>query len=40
MLIKDMVDELRPQINEVAEVSSVQFGNRGSNGYDIPDNTT
>ncbi|MBI4520787.1 MAG: asparaginase [Gemmatimonadetes bacterium] len=36
-LIQDMVDELRPQIDEVAEVSTVQFGNRASGGYNIPD---
>ncbi len=36
-LISDMVDFLRPQIDSVAEVSTVQFGNRGSGGYDIAD---
>ena len=35
VLIADMVDELRPQIDEVAEVSTIQFGNRGSGGYTI-----
>jgi L-asparaginase len=35
--IADMVQELRPQIDEVADVSTVQFGNKSSGGYDIPD---
>ena len=35
--IEDMVDELRPQIDEVANVTTVQFGNRGSGSYDISD---
>jgi L-asparaginase len=35
--IKEMVDFLRPQINDVADVSTIQFGNKGSGGYDIPD---
>jgi L-asparaginase len=37
ILIEDMVNELRPQIDEVAEVNTVQFGNRGSGGYGIAD---
>ena len=37
LLISDMVAALRPEIDEVAEVTSVQFGNRGSGGYDIAD---
>ena len=37
LLISDMVAALRPEIDEVAEVTSVQFGNRGSSGYDIAD---
>ena len=35
--IEEMVDELRPQIDEVANVTTVQFGNRGSGSYDISD---
>lgn len=35
--IQEMVDELRPQIDGVADVTTVQFGNRGSGAYDIPD---
>ncbi len=35
--IDDMVDELRPEIEEVAELSTVQFGNRGSGGYAVED---
>jgi len=35
--ISDMVDELRPQIDQVAQVTTVQFGNRGSGGYGIGD---
>ena len=35
--IEDMVYALRPQIEEVAEVNTVQFGNRSSGGYGIPD---
>ena len=37
LLIADMVNELRPQIDEVAEVTTVQFGNKGSGGYTIPE---
>ena len=37
LLIEDMVNELRPQIDEVAEVTTVQFGNQGSGGYTIPE---
>jgi L-asparaginase len=36
-LIADMVGELKPQIDEVADVTTIQFGNRSSGGYDIPD---
>ena len=36
-LIADMVQELRPQLDEVAEVTTIQFGNRGSGGYSIPE---
>jgi L-asparaginase len=35
--IEDMVYALRPQIDDVAEVATVQFGNRSSGGYGIPD---
>jgi len=31
----EMVEVLRPQIDEVARVSTVQFGNKGSGGYSI-----
>jgi len=37
LAIADMVDELRPHIDEVADVTTVQFGNRGSGSYDIVD---
>lgn len=37
LLIADMVDELRPQIDEVAKVTTVQFGNQGSGRYTIPE---
>lgn len=37
LAIEDMVNELRPQIDSVAEVTTVQFGNSASNGYRIPD---
>jgi L-asparaginase len=37
ILITDMVNELRPQIDSVAEITTVQFGNRGSGGYTIPE---
>jgi L-asparaginase len=36
-LIADMVGELKPQIDEVADITTVQFGNRSSGGYGIPD---
>jgi len=35
ILIEDMLSELRPQIDEVARISTVQFGNKGSGGYTI-----
>jgi L-asparaginase len=35
--IEEMVDELRPQIEEVAEVTTIQFGNRSSGSYRVPD---
>lgn len=35
--IDEMLSELRPQIDEVADVSTVQFGNRPSGGYAIAD---
>src|SRR5690349_17224870 len=35
--ITEMVDFLRPQIDEVAEVTAIQFGNKASGGYTIPD---
>jgi L-asparaginase len=35
--ITDMVDFLRPQIDSVAEVTAIQFGNKASGGYTIPD---
>ena len=34
-LIADMVAELRPQIDQVAEVTTIQFGNKSSGGYSI-----
>ena len=37
LLISDMVEALRPEIDDVAAVTTVQFGNRGSGGYAIPD---
>jgi len=37
LLIADMVDDLRPEIDEVAEVTSVQFDNRPSGGYGMED---
>ena len=37
LLISDMVASLQPDINEVADVDTVQFGNRGSGGYEIAD---
>jgi L-asparaginase len=33
--IKDMVGQLQPEIGQVADVATVQFGNRGSSGYTI-----
>ncbi|GLW10452.1 L-asparaginase 2 [Microtetraspora sp. NBRC 13810] len=33
--ISDMVGELQPEIGQVADVSTVQFGNKGSGGYTI-----
>ncbi len=35
--IDEMLAELRPQIDEVADVGTVQFGNRPSGGYAIAD---
>ena len=35
--IENMVQELRPQIDSVAEVTTIQFGNRSSGSYRIPD---
>ena len=35
--IDEMLSELRPQIDEVADVTTVQFGNRPSGGYAIAD---
>ncbi|MYH48034.1 MAG: hypothetical protein F4151_00505 [Gammaproteobacteria bacterium] len=35
--IAEMLSELRPQIDEVADVTTVQFGNRPSGGYAIAD---
>ena len=37
LMIVDMVEDLRPQIDEVAEITTVQFGNQGSGGYTIPE---
>ena len=37
MKIADMVDYLQPEIGKVADVSTVQFGNKGSGGYSIKD---
>jgi len=33
--IADLVDDLRPEIDVVAEVETIQFGNKGSGGYTI-----
>ncbi|GAA4684505.1 asparaginase [Phytohabitans rumicis] len=33
--IADMVGQLQPEIGQVADVSTVQFGNKGSGGYTI-----
>jgi L-asparaginase len=35
--ISDMVGYLQPEIGKVADVSTVQFGNKGSGGYSIKD---
>lgn len=35
--ISSMVDQLRPEIEAVADVTTVQFGNKGSGGYTIPE---
>jgi L-asparaginase len=35
--IQVMVDFLRPSLNEIADVTTEQFGNRGSGGYSIPE---
>ena len=35
--IDEMLSELRPEIDEVADVTTVQFGNRPSGGYAIAD---
>jgi L-asparaginase len=37
LLIADMVDDLRPEIDEVAEVTAIQFDNRPSGGYGVED---
>ena len=37
LLISDMVASLQPDINKVADVDTMQFGNRGSGGYEIAD---
>ncbi|WP_241744141.1 asparaginase [Cellulosimicrobium arenosum] len=34
-LMEDMLDALRPELDDVADVSAVQFGNAGSSGYSI-----
>lgn len=34
-LMEDMLDTLRPELDAVADVSAVQFGNAGSSGYSI-----
>ncbi|MFC8922026.1 asparaginase [Cellulosimicrobium sp. NPDC057127] len=34
-LMEDMLDALRPELDAVADVSAVQFGNAGSSGYSI-----
>ncbi|SIQ84480.1 L-asparaginase [Micromonospora avicenniae] len=33
--IRDMVAQLQPEIGEVADVTTVQFGNKGSGGYSM-----
>ncbi|MFC0526988.1 asparaginase [Phytohabitans kaempferiae] len=35
--ISAMVGQLQPEIGQVADVSTVQFGNKGSGGYTIPE---
>jgi L-asparaginase len=35
--IKNMVGQLQPEIGQVADVATVQFGNKGSGSYTIPD---
>lgn len=35
--IQVMVDYLRPSLNEIADVTTTQFGNQGSGGYTIPE---
>ncbi|MCW2641531.1 MAG: L-asparaginase [Dactylosporangium sp.] len=35
--IKDMVGQLQPEIGQVADVATVQFGNKGSGSYTIAD---
>ena len=35
--IDEMLGELRPEIDEVADVTAIQFGNRASGGYAIAD---
>jgi L-asparaginase len=35
--IADMVGYLQPEIGQVADVGTVQFGNKGSGGYTIPE---
>jgi L-asparaginase len=37
ILMSDMLKELKPNIDSIADVSVVQFGNRASGGWDIPD---
>jgi L-asparaginase len=37
ILITDMVDELRPEIEAIADVSAVQFDNRASGAYTVAD---
>ena len=37
LLIEDLVAELRPQIDSVADVTTIQFGNRSSGSYRVPD---
>ncbi|WP_419665992.1 asparaginase [Streptomyces sp. 2-1] len=37
LAISKMVDELRPEVNGLAKVTTEQFGNKGSSGYSIAD---